>query len=240
MAEADDHGELADPGQAGREEDGGEDGKANRPEARLDAERHRQEECGAQSLGDPHDPRGDETALGLGQDGTVPGEQIGAPDGARRAAQAHDDGDGADRRRRREDAGDVEEDDGSQDEPAGLAHGQDRQRDAAQVAVGAPQERRNQELGSREGEGEDPDDRRHRGRCPEGQEEGDRQAVAGQGDDRCGSHADPLVGPEAPIAEGAPFVEGEPGAGGEVGAGGGGEPRHRVMVRGRAASLSRC
>ena len=219
-AKADDSGELADPGQPGRQEDDGVDREPHGVEARLHAEGHRQQESRAQPLGDPHDARGDEAALRLREDGAVPGQQVGAADGARRAAEAHDDGDGTDRGRRWQDAPHVEQDDAGEDEPAGLAEGEDRHRDAAQVAVRAPEEGRNQELGGREREGQDPDDRRHRGRRPEGQQERDGQAVAGKGDDGGRSDADPLVGPEAPVAEGAPLVDGQPRPGGRRGRGG--------------------
>ena len=131
-----------------------------------------------------------------------------------------------DRGRRREDAGDVEQDDRRQHEPAGLADGEDRQGDAAQVAVGAPQERRDQELGGREGEREDPDDRRHGGRRPEGEEERDRQAVAGEGDDRRGPDADPLVRPEAPARRRRATRRRRAGRQREARARRGGEPRH--------------
>ena len=238
-AKADHRGQLADPGQPGREEDARVDREPHGVEARLHAQGHRQQESRAQSLGDPHDARGHEAALRLREDGAVPGQQVGAPDRARRAAEAHHDRDGADGGRRRKDAGDVEQDDAGEHEPTGLAEGKDGDRDAAQVAVGAPEERRDQELGGREREGQDPDDRRHRGRRPEGQQERDGQAVAGKRDDGGRSHADPLVGPEAPVAEGTPLVEGDSGAGRKARAGRGGEPRHPKMVRGRAAWVSR-
>ena len=238
-AKADDSGELADPGQPGRKEDDRVDREPHGVEARLHAEGHRQQESCAQPLGDPHDARGDETALRLREDGAVPGQQVGAADGARRAAEAHDDRDGTDRGRRWQDAPHVEQDDAGEDEPAGFAEGEDRHRHAAQVAVRAPEEGRNQELGGREREGQDPDDRRHRGRRPEGQQERDGQAVAGKGDDGGRSDADPLVRPEAPVAEGAPLVDGQPRPGWEARAGRGGEPRHPTMVRGRAARVSR-
>jgi hypothetical protein len=133
----------------------------------------------------------------------------------------------------------VEQDDAGEHEPTGLAKGQDCHRDAAQIAVGAPEERRDKELRGREREGQDPDDCRHCGRSPETEQERNGQAVAGKRDDGGRSDADPLVGPEAPVAEGTPFVEGDSGAGRKARAGRVEEPRHPKMVRGRVGSTSR-
>ena len=132
----------------------------------------------------------------------------------------------------------MEQDDAGEHEPTGLAKGKDDDRDAAQVAVGPPEERRDQELRGREREGQDPDDRRHRGRRPEREQKGDRQAVAGEGDDSGRSDPDPLVRPESPMAEGAPLVDGQPRPGWDERAGRRGEPGHPEMVRGRAARFS--
>ena len=117
-----------------------------------------------------------------------------------------------DRGGRREDAGDVEEDDAASTNP--------RVSPKARIAIVTPRRlpsvRRSSDgtrsWAAEKVNGQDPDDRRHGGRRAEGEQERDRQAVAGEGDDGGRSDPDPLVGPVAPVAEGAPLVDGEPGA----------------------------
>ncbi len=213
------HSQLRDPEDAGDPEDDRVDEKADRAQPGLHDDRDGQEEERAEALGDPHHAGRDESPLRLREDRAVPGQEVGAADRGGGSGQAHHGRDRDDGDRRRDEMELVEDHDAGQHEPTRLADGEDAERHEAQVAVGAPQERRDQQLRGAEGEREDADHRGGRGGRSQRQQERDGEAVAGQREDGGRGPADPLERAVPRPAECSPLVDGRARAAGNSGTG---------------------